>query len=94
MICSPIYLITDKEARTFGSLEEAALYMEWVNAANPMFPNYNQEFVLLDQGGRRIYLHAEFGEVRLARLESDQATPEDLNLLARSKSSSSAEKFG
>lgn len=63
MITGRVRLIHDGKVTLFEDIDDAAMYMEWVNSGNPDFPNFQGNYELTDEQGRGIYLHAEFGAV-------------------------------
>lgn len=71
MAC-PIFLVQRRDGHEqchrFASLEEAGLYIEWMNANNPLFPESWEDTSIYDANGRLLWLRVEFGEVKEWRL--------------------------
>lgn len=84
----PIWEIDLKfgDVNKFDSGTEAGLYLEYWNHGDSTMHEGSSHALILDDLGRRVFLHASKGEVFTICLESEAPTEDDLKLLNRVRS--------
>ena len=86
-VSAPIWLLEGGEIkRRFETLDDAGLYIEWMNSSDPLAwpPGTWDDCLVLDRQGRRVYLKVEGGDVKNCNLISQEPDASDIERLIQS----------